>query len=113
MGQADPRRRPQSPIAYSQRMERHHGWSVPAGKLGKGLKKRLPPEVWEALEGTYACAGIADNWEALFRTMALFRRVGIEVAADLGYTYPLDLDRRVTAYVRQIRSLDRDPGSYG
>ena len=95
------------------RMERDHGWSVPAGKLGKGLKKRLPPEVWEELEGTYAGAGIADNWEALLRTMALFRRVGIEVAADLAYAYPLDLGRRVTAYVRQMRSLDRGLGSCG
>jgi sugar lactone lactonase YvrE len=28
------------------------------------------------------------------------------VAADLGYAYPLDLDRRVTAYVREIKDLD-------
>jgi aminoglycoside 6-adenylyltransferase len=88
------------------RMERDHGWSEPTGKLGKGLKKRLPPEVREALESTYAGAGIADNWEALFRTMALFRRVATEVADDLGYAYPLGLDRRVTAYVREIRDLD-------
>ena len=87
-------------------MERDHGWSEPAGKLGKGLKKRLPRGIWKELEGTYAGAGTADNWESLFQTMALFRRVAAEVAADLGYTYPLDLDRRVTAYVREIRDLD-------
>jgi aminoglycoside 6-adenylyltransferase len=91
------------------RMERDHGWSEPTDWMGKGLKKRLPPEVWEDLEGTYAGAGIADNREALFRTMALFRRVAVEVADDLGYAYPHDLDRRVTEYVRAIRDLD--PGS--
>jgi aminoglycoside 6-adenylyltransferase len=88
------------------RIERDRGWSEPMDWLGKGLKKRLPPEVWEALEGTYAGAGIEENWEALFRTLALFRRVTVEVTEDLGYAYPHDLDRRVTGYVRAIRGLE-------
>jgi aminoglycoside 6-adenylyltransferase len=91
------------------RIERDHGWSEPTDWLGKGLKKRLPADIWEALEATYAGAGIEENWEALFRTLTLFRRVAVEVADDLGYAYPHDLDRRVTEYVRAIRGLD--PGS--
>ncbi len=90
------------------RMERDHGWSVPTGNMGKGLKKRLPPEIWSELEATYAGADIAENWEALFRTMALFRRVALDVAADLGYTYPLDLDLRVTAYVQAMKDVDHE-----
>jgi aminoglycoside 6-adenylyltransferase len=93
-------------------MERDHGWSKPTGNLGKVLKKRLPTGIWEELESTYVGAEIADNWEALFRTMALFRRVATEVAADLGHAYPLDLDRRVTAYVRAIKNLDHGGESY-
>ncbi len=85
------------------RVEQDRGWSVPAGALGKGLKRRLPPDLWSQLEGTYAGAGIAENWEALYRTMALFRRVAIEVADHLGYTYPFDLDERVTSYVHHIQ----------
>ncbi len=84
------------------RMERDHGWSEPVGNLGKGLKKRLPPDIWREVEETYAGARVEENWGALFRTMALFRRVATEVADDLGYAYPLDLDLRVTAYVRAI-----------
>ena len=95
------------------RMERDGGWSEPTGDLGKGLKKRLPTGIWEELEGTYAGAGTADNWEVLFRTMALFRRVATEVAAELGHAYPLDLDWRVTAYVREIRDPDHGTGSCG
>ncbi|MBA3945663.1 MAG: aminoglycoside 6-adenylyltransferase [Herpetosiphonaceae bacterium] len=87
------------------RIERDHGWSIPTGALGKGLKKRLPPELWLQLESTYAGAGIADNWEALFRLMALFRQVAIEVADDLGYTYPHDLDQHVTAYVQSMKDV--------
>lgn len=90
-------------------MERNHGWSEPTDWLGKGLKKRLPTDLWEELGSTYAGAGLEENWEALFRTLALFRRVATDVAHDLGYAYPRDLDRRVTAYVRAIRDLD--PGA--
>jgi aminoglycoside 6-adenylyltransferase len=84
------------------RVEIDRGWSVPVGYLGKGLKKRLPPDLWAQVEGTFAGASIADNWEALRQTMALFRWVAIEVGAALGYAYPDDLHRRVCAYVEQI-----------
>jgi len=81
----------------------HHNWSLPTGWLGKGLKKKLPPEIWSQLEATYAGADTAENWEALFRTMALFRRVAMEVGTGLGYTYPLDQDERVTAFVKAMQ----------
>ena len=80
-----------------------HGWSVPVGALGKGLKKRLPPDLWMQLEDTYAGAGVAENWEALFRTIALFRQVAVEVGERLGYTYPHELDGKVTAYAQEIK----------
>lgn len=88
------------------RVECDHGWSIPAGALGKGLKKRLPPEIWSQLEHTYVGAGMAENWAALFRTLDLFRQVAIEVAAHLGYVYPFDLDQRVTAYIHHMQSLE-------
>lgn len=85
------------------RMECDHGWAVPVGVNGKGLKKRLPSGIWAELEGTYAGAGVEDNWASLFRMIALFGRVGREVGAHLGYAYPDDLDRRVTDFVRRMR----------
>jgi len=95
------------------RMERDHGWSVPTGNLGKGLKNRLPGVIWSQLERTYVGAEIDDNWEALFATMALFRQVASEVADDLGYTYPHDLDKQVTAYAREVRSMQERAGTDG
>jgi hypothetical protein len=50
---------------------------------------------------------MADNWESLSRTVALFRRIATEVDASLGYTYPDELHERVVAYVEQIRRLER------
>ena len=87
------------------RIEIDHGWSIHVGALGKGLKKHLPPEIWSQLENTYAGADIADNWEALSKTMALFRQVAMEVGEALGYAYPQDLDEGVVAYVQQMRQL--------
>ena len=77
------------------------------GFLGKGLKKRLPREIWAQVEQTYVGARLADNWEALAHTMALFRRVAVEVGEHLGYAYPDDLHQRVSAYVDHIKQLER------
>ena len=88
------------------RTELDHGWSVPTGVLGRGLKKRLPPEIWSGLESTYVGAGIEENWDALFRTLALFRQVAVEVVDHLGYAYPHDMDRGVVAYAHQVRRLE-------
>jgi aminoglycoside 6-adenylyltransferase len=87
------------------RMVIDHGWSVPAGNLGKGLKKRLPPDIWAQVEQSYVGAQLTDNWEALKHTMALFRQVAIEVGEHLGYAYPHELHQRVTAYVDHIKHL--------
>ena len=85
------------------RMEMDHNWSIPVNYLGKGLKKRLPSGIWTQLEGCYVGADVAENWEALFRTLALFRQVALEVGQELGYRYPLDLDERVTDFVKKMR----------
>jgi len=87
------------------RAQMDHHWSVPIGSLGKGLKRYLPSDIWSELEQTYAGARLEDNWEALMKTIALFRRVAVEVGAHLGYVYPYDLDQRVVAYVEQIKQL--------
>lgn len=85
------------------RMAMDHDWAVTAGALGKGLKKRLPPALWAQLEDTYAGAGIAENWVALDKTLALFRQVALQVAAHLSYAFPQDLHARVFAFVDAMR----------
>ncbi len=87
------------------RMELDYAWSMKTGSLGKGLKKHLPAALWAQLASTYAGAGIEENWTALLRTLALFRKVASEVAEHLGYTYPLALDQDVTDYVQKMRRM--------
>jgi aminoglycoside 6-adenylyltransferase len=87
-------------------IEIDHDWSVKPGACGKGLKKRLPPDLWAELESTYVGAGLEENWEAMFRTIDLFRQVAIQVADHLGYEYPYDLDRRAIQYLKKVKNLD-------
>jgi aminoglycoside 6-adenylyltransferase len=88
------------------RMEIDHNWSIKTGAYGKGLKKRLPAEIWSALEETYVGAGREENWEAMFKTIDLFRRVAIEVGETLGYAYPQELHDRAVSYLNWVRSLE-------
>jgi aminoglycoside 6-adenylyltransferase len=85
------------------RIEIEHGWNVRPGVLGRGLERLLPPDLVEALHGTYVGAGIDENWDALFATAELFRRVAIEVGDALGYEYPQEVDDGVTAHLHAVR----------
>ncbi len=89
------------------RMEIDHGWSVRLGLHGRGLKQRLPVEIWSALERTYVGAGQEENWDALWKTIALFRRAAVYVGQRLGYAYPEPLDRQVAGYLEKIKNLPR------
>ena len=84
-----------------------YNYSVPVGSLGKGLKKRLPTDIWTILEESYVGANIEDNWTALEKMLELFRKVANEVSMKLGYVYPDDLHERVMAYVEHIKQLEK------
>ena len=94
------------------RLEIDHHWSVKPGPYGRRLKKWLSPDLWAELESTYTGAGLEANWEAMFRTIALFRKVAVEVGERLGYAYPDDLDRRAVAYLQKVKNLDRKAESF-
>lgn len=90
------------------RIELEHDWSVRSGAYGRGLKRALPTDLWAEFERTYVGPGLEENWEALSRTNALFRRVAIEVGEALGYEYPQDVDDRMSALLEATREQPRD-----
>jgi aminoglycoside 6-adenylyltransferase len=87
------------------RIELDRDWSLRPGAYGRGLERLLPPDLRDELASTYVGAGVEDNWNALFRTTALFRRVATEVGDALGYRYPQEIDDAVTEQLRAVRSL--------
>jgi aminoglycoside 6-adenylyltransferase len=86
-------------------IELDRNWSWKPGAYGRGLEQALPADLRAELEATYVGAGIEENWEALFRTTALFRRVARKVGDALGVGYPQDVDEGVTAQLERVRAL--------
>jgi aminoglycoside 6-adenylyltransferase len=82
-----------------------HGWALRPGVLGRGLKPRLPPALWQALAATYVGPAPADNWQALFATCDLFRQVALEVGTALGYAYPEALEVQMRAFLAAVQGL--------
>ena len=83
-----------------------HGWTVKPGPYGRRLKQWLRPDLWAELEASYTGGGIEANWDAMYRTIALFRRVALEVGERLGYAYPHVLERRVRIYLQRVKQTD-------
>jgi aminoglycoside 6-adenylyltransferase len=85
------------------RIELDRDWSWRPGAYGRGVEGHLPADLAAELARTYVGTDVEDNWNALFRTTALFRRVATEVGEALGYAYPLEVDEAVTAQLDAVR----------
>ncbi len=75
-----------------------------SGHYGKGLKKRLDEGTWQELESTFCGPGNEENWQALWNTVMLFRRMAQEVGGKMGFSYPQDMDDRTVNYLKNIRT---------
>jgi aminoglycoside 6-adenylyltransferase len=93
-------------------MEIDHQWSLKPGPYGRGMKKHLRADLWAEFETTYTGAELEENWQALFRTIELMRRVASEVGKHLGHTYPDELEQRVVNYLRKVKQLDRNAETF-
>jgi aminoglycoside 6-adenylyltransferase len=89
-----------------------HDWQINTGKYGKNFGKLLPPDLWQELLSTYAGSDEQENWEALLNASQLMRMLSIQVAENLGYTYPMEDDERVTAYLQKVRNLPKDAQAF-
>jgi aminoglycoside 6-adenylyltransferase len=87
------------------RIELERDWAHWPGKFGRDFARTLPPELWSELRATYVGPDLDENWDALFRTTTLFRKVATEVGEALGYTYPQDVDEGITAHLEAVRKL--------
>jgi aminoglycoside 6-adenylyltransferase len=95
-------------LVAAKHLETDHNWTVKPGLYGQRLKVWLRPDLWAELEGTYTGTGLEENWEALSRSIALFRKAAVEVGERLGYTYPHDMDQRACAYLQKVKDLPRE-----
>lgn len=82
-------------------------WKISTNKYGRFFKQYLDTETWKELEKTFAGNEIEENWNALFATSNLFRRLAMSIAAETGYSYPQKLDTEITAYLNKIKTLGK------
>lgn len=98
-------------IMLAWRIEIDHAWALKLGPWGRGLKRRLPQDLWMQFEGTYTGPELSSNWVALFQTIDLMRRVAVEVGDNLGYRYPEQLEQRVLNYLQRVKEFPTPHGS--
>jgi aminoglycoside 6-adenylyltransferase len=89
---------------FEWRIEIDHDWSLRPGVFGRGLEKHLSTEVLTTLSSLYVGLEPQDNWKVLDGTIALFRRVAIEVGEALGYVYPQTLEDKMRVYLDNLRA---------
>ena len=85
-------------------VETENDWAVKTGPYGRGLKKWLRSDLWAELEQTYSGPGRAENWETIYRMVALMGRVAREVGQRMGYPYPEELERRTMRYLEKVKN---------
>lgn len=80
-------------------------FQVSTGKFGKYFKKYLPKSYWMMYQETYSNSDYTNMWESIFVTCELFRILSQDVAEHFNFTYPIDDDRNMTKYLRNVRNL--------
>lgn len=85
-----------------------YDWNINVGKCGKWFKKFLSEDIYNEFISLYPTTDYEQMWEVLIKSGEFIRRIGTEVAENLGYTYPMKEDINVTEFLKQIKELPRD-----
>ncbi|MGJ7033696.1 aminoglycoside 6-adenylyltransferase [Niabella hirudinis] len=85
-----------------------HGFGVNTGKFGKYYQRYLEPGLYQKLLATYPVADLQQIWRSVYTAQELFREAAQAIAEELGYTYPADWDKNVTAYMQHVQQLPKD-----
>jgi len=76
-----------------------HDWAITTNKHGRLFKKYLPEGLWTRVERTFSAADMKGNMDALQAMMDLVHEIGEDLAKELGYAYPFELEKRIREYV--------------
>ena len=79
------------------RLAADRDWAFAPAVYGRGLERHLDRTTLDELAATYPRHTMDEIWTALFALVELFRRIATEVASELGYVYPVDIDERMSA----------------
>lgn len=82
-----------------------NNWNINSGYCGKWIERQLPKRLWEKIKRTYTGNDYGEIWKALIEGGALIRELGLKVASELNFTYPIDDDQNVMEYLAKVRKL--------
>jgi aminoglycoside 6-adenylyltransferase len=84
-----------------------HNWKVSTNKYGRWFKQYLETVIWQKVEKTFAGASIDDNWHALCEMIELTGLLCHTICTKLNFTYQVEVERNVIAYIIKIKSLEK------
>lgn len=76
------------------------GWTYDTWYDGRFLEEWADPYVLKGLRETFAHYDEADIRRGLLATMSFFRKIAMEIAEKLGFSYPIELDKQVTEWTK-------------
>jgi aminoglycoside 6-adenylyltransferase len=79
------------------------GFPVYPGKAGEGLKRYLPPEVWERYCSTYVPCQREALFQALSTACQLFTQASRHTAKALGYSWQDSWDESVPLFMEKTQ----------
>lgn len=80
-----------------------HGWSYDTRYRGVRMEDWVDPSIWQKISGSFAHFDAQESWRALRETMDLFRSVASEVAQQLRYRYPDDVEENLSGYIDSLQ----------
>jgi aminoglycoside 6-adenylyltransferase len=80
-----------------------HNWNYQTYWMGTKMHEWMSPEIWENLHHTFAHFDRNDSWEALLKTIELFRTVALQIAPRMNFAYPKDVDENITGFILQLQ----------
>jgi aminoglycoside 6-adenylyltransferase len=79
-------------------------WNQTTPPIGKRMASWVDAGTWKALQGVFAHFEARDSWNALFHTLALFRRLSVDLSRMLEFDYPEDLDKNMSRFILELRA---------
>ncbi|MCL2020406.1 MAG: aminoglycoside 6-adenylyltransferase [Oscillospiraceae bacterium] len=85
-----------------------NGYEVSTGKFGRYYKNHLSEKQYDLYNDSFSGANYEKVWKALFKAGSLFRGVALGVGVHFGFPYLHEDDRRVTSFLKHIKTLPSD-----
>lgn len=78
-------------------------WNTAIRPMGKWMQSWVSQDTWNALHQIFAHFNEQDSWSFLLNTIALFRKLSIETAKKLGFSYPQDIDKNFSDFIFNLQ----------